>query len=69
MIGSFTIISTGLRKKDIQNNPNIIKSGSTWENVHSCDFKNGWGIIQPKEFYGNMWYGWTWNPGVTRLDF
>jgi len=55
-------------KRILQKNPNIIKVVARGENVHPCQFKDGWGIIQPKEFYGNTWYGWTWNPGVTRLD-
>ena len=55
-------------KRILQKNPDIIKVVARGENVHPCQFKDGWGIIEPQDFYGNTWYGWTWNPGVTRLD-
>ena len=52
MIGSFTIISTGLRrlKRYLQNNPNIIKVVACGENVHPRDFKTVGELFSQKNF-------------------
>jgi hypothetical protein len=52
----------------MEQDPTIIKVICRAEHPHECKFENGWGYVQPAVFGGNMWYGFSWNPGVTRLD-
>lgn len=48
----------------------IIKVLARHDSPHPCDHdKNGYGILQPWQGAdGILWHGFSWNPGITRLD-
>lgn len=52
----------------MESDPSIIKVLAYGENIHAYKTENDIQYLMPTEFYGNMWYGWSWNPGVTRFD-
>lgn len=60
--------------KIMESNPNIIKVLARENSPHPCnhDQKNSgvkYGYVDPWESADNiLWHGFSWNPGVTRLD-
>jgi hypothetical protein len=56
--------------KIMQSDPKIIKVLCRSDSVHPCEFKNGYGILEPwtDPWKGHVWHGFGWNPGITRID-
>jgi hypothetical protein len=56
--------------KIMEEDPTIIKVLCRYDSPHPCEFKNGYGILEPwtDPWKGNIWHGFGWNPGVTRFD-
>ena len=69
---SYNWISESVKIMDAD--PSIIKvlcrNGSPHPCVHDRVSESGlaYGIIEPWENDGILWHGFSWNPGVTRLD-
>lgn len=56
--------------KIMEADPTIIKVLCRLDFVHPVEFKNGYGILEPwtDPWKSNVWHGFSWNPGITRLD-
>lgn len=56
--------------KIMEADPMIIKVVCRDGSPHPCahDTEKGYGILDPWYSEGILWHGFTWNPGVTRLD-
>ena len=55
--------------KIMERDHSIIKVLARADSPHPCIHdKEGYGILQPWENNGITWNGYSWNPGVTRLD-
>ena len=55
----------------LKNNPDVIKVICRADAEHPCDFNaDGWGYLEPwnDPWKNNLWHGFGWNPGVTRMD-
>jgi hypothetical protein len=55
----------------MESDPSIIKVLCRIESPHPCkhDTEKGYGILEPWTSPDNIvWHGFSWNPGVTRLD-
>jgi hypothetical protein len=55
----------------LKNNPHIIKVICRKDYEHPCKFNaDGWGILEPwnDPWKGHEWFGFGWNPGITKLD-
>jgi hypothetical protein len=52
----------------MEQDPNIIKVLSRAEFKMNTEVKNGIEYICETELYGKVWHGFSWNPGVSRLD-
>lgn len=56
----------------LKSDPSIIKVLSKAENVHHTTMATtptglNYEVLLPTSFYGNEWYGFSWNPGVTNF--
>jgi hypothetical protein len=56
--------------KIMESDPTIIKVLCRDGSPHPCchDIKKGYGLLDPWENDGIKWHGFSWNPGVTRMD-
>jgi hypothetical protein len=54
----------------MEEDPTIIKVICRQDYIHPCEFKNGFGILEQwiDPWKNNEWFGFGWNPGVTRMD-
>lgn len=55
----------------LKNNPDVIKVICRDDAEHPCEFNSdGWGYLEPwnDPWKNNLWHGFGWNPGVTRMD-
>lgn len=66
---SYDWISESL--KIMESDPTIIKVLCRKDSPHPCkhDLEKGFGYLEPwASEDGNVWHGFSWNPGITRLD-